>query len=128
MCTSDLQLQSQVSSSRLVLQCMSAVSTPLQVGEWAALLSNHPDAAFVDYLLCGIAQVFRVGFKPHSRLRSAKRNFTSVEQHPEVVQKYLDLEITLGRVLGPFDEQQVLGVHVSSFGVIPKAARRESGT
>ncbi len=92
-------------------------------GGWATLLSNHPDAAFIDYLLCGIAQGFRVGFKPRSGLHSAKRNFASVEQHPEVVQKYLDLKITLGGVLGPFDEQQVPGVHVSSFGVIPKSSQ-----
>ncbi len=115
--TSDLlHLQRQVSSARPVTQCLLAVSTPLRVQEWATLLRYHPETE----LLSGISQGFRVGFKATSKLRSAKTNFPSVQHHSEVVKKYLDAELALGRMLGPFDPQQLPGVHISSFGVIPK--------
>jgi len=45
----------------------------------------------------------------------------SALEHPEVVQKYLQEECQMGRVLGPFDLGELPGVHVSKFGVIPKS-------
>ncbi len=99
---------------------MRPIITPLKPSEWAAQLERHPDRAFVDYLITGMQFGFRIGFKASSPLRSARQNICSASQHPQVVQKYLDKELALGRVLGPFKPSQVPGLHVSRFGVIPK--------
>ena len=88
--------------------------------EWAALLGTHPDPTFVDYILTGMREGFRVGFLPSGRLKSARRNFSTAEDHASVVQNYLDLECSLGRVVGPVEPESLPGIHVSSFGVIPK--------
>ena len=44
----------------------------------------------------------------------------SSSSYPEIVSKYLAEEVTLGRVVGPLPPQQVPGVHISPFGVMPK--------
>ena len=93
------------------------VTTTLKVNEWARLLTNHPDTAFVDYILAGIG--FRIGYKSRNKLSSASRNMRSALEHPQAVQKYLDAEVHAGQVLGPFDRRE-LKVHTSRFGVIRK--------
>ena len=45
----------------------------------------------------------------------------SALEHPEVVDKYLQEERQLRRVLGPFTPEEVPGTQVSKFGVIPKS-------
>ena len=45
----------------------------------------------------------------------------SVMEHGEVVERYLGEEQEAQRVLGPFKRSLFLEVHVSPFGVIPKA-------
>ena len=41
--------------------------------------------------------------------------------HPDVVEEYLQTEIRLGRLVGPFPSHAVPNVHISRFGVIPKS-------
>ena len=45
----------------------------------------------------------------------------SVKEHRYVVQVYVDRKRQAGRVLGPFDRDQIPMVQVSPFGVIPKS-------
>ena len=54
------------------------------------------------------------------RCRPAKANMPSALKHPEEVDKYLEKEVRLGRVVGPLQRQDYPGVHVSRFGVIEK--------
>ena len=75
----------------------------------------------MQYILQGLQCGFHIGFKRGSNLRAAKKNMFSAEEHPEVIQKYLQEECELGRVLGPFDLEELPGVHISKFGVIPKS-------
>ena len=63
---------------------------------------------------------FRIGFNHASRRVTAKSNMKSAHQHPEVVQKYMDNEVRLGRVYGPLRPEQAAGVHINRFGLIPK--------
>ena len=93
---------------------------PLQVSERENLLLTHPDRQFVDYLLDGMKNGFRIGFDYSSKTVGAKRNMKSAHQHPEVVQKYIDNEVRLGQVRGPLKPEEAAGVHISRFGVIPK--------
>ena len=49
----------------------------------------------------------------------------SATEHPDIVQKYLCEEMQEGRVAGPFQPGEVIGLHISRFGVIPK--RHQTG-
>ena len=40
--------------------------------------------------------------------------------YPEVVEKYLEGECHIGRLIGPFAQMDLPGIHRSPFGVIPK--------
>ena len=45
----------------------------------------------------------------------------SAEEKPQIVQEYLQKEVTEGRILGPFDPAKYPQIHTSHFGVIPKS-------
>ena len=94
---------------------------PIESQRVGGLLTNHPDAAFVDYILTGITENFRIGYKSRNILRSANRSMRSALEHPQLVQMqtYLDAEVHTRRVLGPFDPRE-MKVHTRRFGVIPK--------
>ena len=86
-----------------------SISTPLVTHRWAHALHNHPDRAFVRYILEGLEHGFRIGFdKRNTRLRSARANTQSALLHPTVVTEYLQKEISLGRMIGPISEESFL--------------------
>lgn len=100
---------------------LSPIITPLNLGAWSKCLEYHPDKAFVQYILTGVTQGFRVGFNTGARLRPAKRNIPSADQHPEVISDYIQKEKAAGRILGPFTPSDLEpSVQISRFGVIPK--------
>lgn len=102
---------------------LSEVQTRLVRRAWQEALRDHPDRAFVCYLLQGISEGFRIGFRRSSPLRSASRNTLSAYEHPGIVQDYLDKECSLGRMLGPFPKtafRSLSMLQVNPFGVIPK--------
>lgn len=97
------------------------VSTPLVVSEWRRCLSNHPDREFVDYILRGLEEGFRLGFNyAECTPVSAKSNMQSATGRPVVIDNYLAKEVGLGRVVGPLIQDQFPEVHVSRFGLVPK--------
>ncbi len=60
----------------------------------------------------------RIGFKQGTCLRSASANMGSAREHPSVVTEYLAKELSLCRMLGPFNpESQTPPVHINR---IPK--------
>lgn len=93
------------------------------------MLSDHPDKQFASYIINGIEHGFRIGCKisQESSLQPAKHNMLSASKHHEIIDKYLKDECEKGRVAGPFDSEQVQGVHISQFGVIPKNLSQGSG-
>ena len=82
------------------------------------MISDHPDKQLVHYILHGINEGFRVGFRYG---KSAKSNMLSADTNPQVVTSYLQEEVALGRVIGPLPLGSILGIHISPFGVIPKS-------
>lgn len=96
------------------------IVSPLVVKNWAALLDAHPDKDFVAYILQGISKGFRIGYDYTRRVKRASGNLLSASQNPEVVTKYIQEEVALGRILGPLEPDLSARVHVSPFGVIPK--------
>ena len=89
------------------------ITTPLNSGVWSAMLADHPDKQFANYILKGIEQGFRIGCHVDSPLQSAKQNMLSASQHQEIIDNYLKEECAKGHVAGPFKEEQAIGMHVS---------------
>ena len=100
----------------------SLITTTLKPEAWERALAVHPDRKFAQYVCSGIRHGFHVGFDYHrARLTPIHRNMKSAVEHGEVVEKYLGEEREAQRVLGPFKRSLFPWVHVSPFGVIPKA-------
>lgn len=98
-----------------------AVETPLACDEWGRALRDHPDRAFVEYLVRGMREGFRIGYQYGKRkCVGAKANMKSAEENDQVVDEYVAKEVQLGRVVGPLEEAQHPAVHINRFGVIPK--------
>ncbi len=89
------------------------------------MLAAHPDQQFANFILSGLAEGFRIGFREGQNLLSARRNKPSAYQHPEAVEQYLSKEITAGRLVGPFPPGMIAGVHISRMGVVPKGHQRD---
>ncbi len=80
---------------------------------------SHPDREFADYVINGVKNGFRIGHDQEKR-KSATTNLLSAMVHQEVVAKYLEGEIQVARLVGPFRQGSLPQVHCSPFGVIPK--------
>ena len=67
-------------------------------------LTKHPNHQLVEFLLQGLSEEFCIGFDYASpiTLKSAKTNMQSAFLYAKVVGDYLQTEISLGRVAGPF--------------------------
>ena len=99
---------------------LQAVVTPLETSSRVRALSSHPDQALVKYVSDGLREGFRLGFKWDSPLRSTRSNMQPARLHPQIITDYLQKELSLGRVLGPFTADEVPhGTHINRIGVIP---------
>ena len=94
--------------------------TPLQARQFSWELQFHPNRQKVDFVLDGIHHGFKLGFCHTQRLKPAKKNKPSADQHASVIDEYLAHEMSRGRVAGPFDFLPLPNLQVSSFSVIPK--------
>ena len=89
---------------------------------WERNLQSHPDRDFRQYVVEGIRNGFRIGFDYSCRVQSATGNMQSVRNHPQLIADYLAEECAMGRILGPFERDDLapVQVHISRFGLIPK--------
>ena len=104
---------------------LAAVVTPLIAEAWAIELAAHPDPRFRNFLVKGLQEGFRIGYDTNQiQLRSSRSNMASAREHPEVVQTYLQEELTQGRigVVTPYPHIAKI-CHISPFGVIPKKSK-----
>ena len=97
---------------------LQAVRTPLNVSAWREALRNHPDQTLAHYLIKGLSEGFRIGFDRSHGLVSTNRNLPSATEQAEVFAEYLEKEVALGRVIGPFPPGPTW--HINRVGVIPK--------
>ena len=108
-----------------VQERLRGVCSPLVADHWEEMLAHHPDRRFVEYLMSGIKEGFRIGFRrlesEKKSLSSARKNMYSTVDYPHVVRDYLRDELKRGTVLGPFVPEEVPEVHLNRFGVIPKS-------
>ena len=87
---------------------------------WVHGLCHHPDREFANCITDGIQFGFRLGFDYSSPLRPARRNMPSAAAHPEVISKYVEDEISEGRIFGPFPKGAIPKLQINRMGVIPK--------
>ena len=115
-----LKLEGDRRSSVSVVSQLSMVHTPLHLAAWRRHLHCHPDRDFTDYILRGIEKGFCIGANPEAMLKPAHRNMKSAQQHPDVINEYLQKETHLLNIIGPFHLHTSPEVHINRFGVIPK--------
>ena len=89
-------------------------------------LRHHSDREFANCITDGIQHGFRLGFD-YSSLQPVRRNMPSAAAHPEVISKYVEDEISGGRIFGPFPKGAIPNLQINRMGVIPKDTLRESG-
>ena len=103
---------------------LQSVSTPLVLKEWERYLKGHPDGWYRSYILRGLREGFRIGFR-HGAARCSKgkagANLVSALKNPEVIDLHLQREVEAGRVLGPLEPSSFPAAHVSRMGAIPKS-------
>ena len=103
---------------RHIPEVLVGVSTSLIVTPWRKALASHPDHAFARYVIQGLQEGFRIGFRYPSPLCSATENMPLAVQHPQVMNDYIPKELSLGHFLGPFPSFPA--VHLNRFGGHPK--------
>ena len=90
-----------------------------QIGD-IILLSTRNEIS-CSFFLEGISNGFRIGLTtPTQPLQPARRNLQAALLHRQVVDEYLQTELTLQRISGPFPLSLCTAAQISRFGVIPK--------
>ena len=51
-----------MTKGKVIQENLSEVITPLHSEQWAVMLADHPDKDYVDYILSGIKEGFRICF------------------------------------------------------------------
>ena len=90
------------------------IITPLQFRAWA---QGHPDRAFVDYVVNGIKEGFRIRFNRSCPLKSACSNLPTPQG--SLVQDYLSREVSLSRMV-TWTSPNMDQLHMSPLKLIPK--------
>ena len=95
---------------------------PLQWEVWQEAMASHPDREFMEYIITGLSEGFRIGYDYQGhKCKGCEDNMKSAKEHPQVVDDYIMKECLAGGLLGPLDPQMLTEVQVSRFGVIPKS-------
>ena len=97
------------------------ISTPLRAEAWERALADHPHKEWVSALLRGMRQGFRIGLRSSARCRSSAVSRPSARAHSQVVDEFLQQQVTAGFMIGPLEPQECSGVVTSSVGVVPKS-------
>ena len=94
-------------------------STPANISELERELASHPDRIFVNSLLHDLTYGFDIGYKGPCLPRLIK-NLLPVRNNPQVVHDYLQKEIFLNCVTGPFKHPPLVNLQCSPIGLVPK--------
>ncbi len=110
-----------VSSSR-VLQGAEEVVTPLVWQQCESELDGHPDREWVELLVRGIKEGFRLGHDQSKVvLEETGGSMYEAVQHSDIIREYLEKEVQNKRVWRL--ERDTAGIQCSHFGVIPKKGK-----
>ena len=96
--------------------------TPIRTDRLIPFLAQHPDQVFAAFVFRGLSFGFRIGFdRQASRLHCLARNHPSSADNAGVVDAHIQLEVGLGRLVGPVSPLFIHQIHTSPIGLIPKA-------
>ena len=93
--------------------------TPVNPECLTQLLQDHPDQQLVNEVVNGFRHGFPLKYNgPHER--RIHHNLKSAFQFPKQLQQHLDKEVSLGRMLGPFQSKPLDNLICSPVGMVPK--------
>ena len=95
--------------------------SPLIVTQWIQMLQDHPDKSYVQFIIKGIQQGFRIGFNRCCSCYPAITNLPS--QVPHVICEHLSKEVSLNRMHCYPLGSEPRGTQISPIGAIPKEKR-----
>ena len=109
------------SSPLMIPTAAAKIHTPLVAQEWKSHLQDYPNHELTEFFLVGITQRFKTGFKMGNiLLKSAAKNLPGALLHPELVDEYLQHELSQHRLSESYPATSCPQAHISRFGVIPK--------
>ena len=92
--------------------------SPLIITQWIQMLQDHPDKSYVQFIIQGIQQGFRIGFNRCCSCYPAITNLPSQVSH--VIRKHLSTEVSLNRMHCYPLGSEPRGTQISPIGAIPK--------
>ena len=96
------------------------ILTPLVLDAWRVALQSHPDRGWVECLITGMREGFRIGLMQTPHCKSSQGNTPSATDKAEVVSSFLTSQCGEGHVLGPLPPEDSTGIITSRMAVIPK--------
>ena len=93
---------------------------PLCVPAWRQALLSHPDQEWVDHLISGLQNGFRIGLRADPVVHSSRGNSPSAVAHPQVISPFLQDQVQAGFMVGPLPASACLHISVARMAVVPK--------
>ena len=93
--------------------------SPINVNRLQYYLEHYPAKNEAHILRNGFKYGFKLGFHGPRQGMECK-NLKSAYVHPKETQEKIDKEVTLGRIVGPFEKTPVSNLKISPIGIIPK--------
>ena len=94
-------------------------STPVNVRRMKALLADHPEQDFAQYVTSGLKNGFSIGFNGSGR-RTSSPNLPSAFDNAAIISDYLKNACQRGETAGPYLTPPLPDLHCSGLGIVPK--------
>ena len=96
------------------------IFTSLVADAWAPTLQSHPTREWVECLITGMKEGFRIGLVREPNCQSSPGNTPSTTERADVISNFLSSQGRAGYMLGPLPPEDCAGVITSCMAVIPK--------
>ena len=92
------------------------LKSQLNIDKWEEYLTDYWDKQLVEFLKFG----FPMGFNRDCPLQHEVKNHSSAIVYPNDIQAYIEEEVSLGAIVGPFETNPIVNGHISPFMSRPK--------
>lgn len=93
--------------------------TPIKINSLIPCLDAYPRKESALELKRGFTEGFHLQYNG-PRIHNMSKNLRSASEHYEHVMDKVGKEISMGRIMGPFQERPISNLHISPVGVVPK--------
>ncbi len=97
--------------------------SPIDLQRLASELMSYPDKQKAAFVLHGIANGFDIEIEPKESKSQIKCDELTNTLSPNIVDLYLQTELTLKRIAGPYKSYCASEVNISSFDLIPEPSQ-----